>query len=439
MFYQRDIIDISLWGYTVMPNTGTVSNSEKDPCNVDKLTPLLDYARLHGVHCDKLRRALQCGAFQSALKKDRRWFIDPAELYPNKQGARTYSRFTYTERLTLEKMLKVNTPVKKIAAALDKTPSAVYREIKRGQCEQLTSELTPVVRYFADVAEERYRERVKLCGTALKIGNDIKYANYLETLVSKQKFSPAAAIAKAAEKGYATHISVNTFYNYVDGGVFRSLTRDCLPCGGKRKRKYGKIKKAKRPPAGASIEKRSDEVKLRQTFGHWEMDTVHGKANTKGTLLVLTERLSRYELIIPMTKCKTSSVVAILDKLKRKYGNAFGNIFKTITVDNGSEFADYLQIQRAVDGYLYSETQLYFCHPYSSFERGSNENANKLIRRWIPKGTPIEHYNSKQIAGIQDWMNSYPRKIFNWSCSKDLFDYHFKQIADNRIPYHIMG
>lgn len=107
--------------------------------------------------------------------------------------------------------------------------------------------------------------------------------------------------------------------------------------------------------------------------------------------------------------------VRALDILQRRYGADFPRIFKTITVDNGCEFADVKGIEK--DG----RTQLYFCHPYSSWERGSNENLNKMIRRFVPKGFSINKVSRKQVHRIQTFMNSYPRKILGWRCADDVF------------------
>ena len=114
------------------------------------------------------------------------------------------------------------------------------------------------------------------------------------------------------------------------------------------------------------------------------------------------------------------SVVKALNTLERRYGEMFSLLFLTITVDNGSEFADCAGMERSClrEG---QRTKLYYCHPYSSWERGSNENQNRLIRRWIPKGTPIERYSDAEIAKIEEWINHYPRAIFKGKAAVDVF------------------
>ena len=104
-----------------------------------------------------------------------------------------------------------------------------------------------------------------------------------------------------------------------------------------------------------------------------------------------------------------------------KIGSArFRKTFKTITVDNGGELMDTVGIEKSCKT-KGSRTTIYYCHPYSSWKRGSNENANSLIRRFIPKGTPIENYTDKQILKIEQWINNYPRKILGYQSANMLY------------------
>jgi len=313
---------------------------------------------------------------------------------------------------------------KDIATELCFHISSVYREIKRGKFEHLQSDLSLKVVYSPEVADRKYREYLAAKGAQLKIGNDHDLAKYLENKIVAEKYSPYAALQSILNHNlqFRTSICTTTLYTYIDKGVFLLLSKAYLPTKEKRKRKKGKVRRS-RAPKGDSIEKRPDIVNRRETFGHWEMDTVKGKAETKKVILVLTERLSRQEIKIPMSRNTSDNVVKSLDKLESEYGELFAKIFQTITVDNGSEFAycDEMESSCIHDG---KRTKMYYCHPWSSWERGSNENQNKLIRRFIPKGTPIENYSANEIAAIQDWINNYPRKILGGQCSNDLFAEH---------------
>lgn len=189
-------------------------------------------------------------------------------------------------------------------------------------------------------------------------------------------------------------------------------------CQGHDPNKVRKV--AARKAAGTSIEERPAEIDSRDEVGHWEMDCVVGKRGTKKTLLVLTERKTRKEIIIPMKDQTTGSVVAALDRLERKYGSLFSKVFQTITVDNGSEFADAAGIEKSCrrNG---NRTKVYYCHPYSSYERGSNECLNKMIRRWFPKGTDFRKITKAAIQAVEDWMNNYPREILGFRTADAVF------------------
>ena len=144
------------------------------------------------------------------------------------------------------------------------------------------------------------------------------------------------------------------------------------------------------------------------------MDTVYSKQTKKTTLLVLTERKGRGECIIKMKSRTENEVKRALDRLERILTpKGFREIFKTITCDNGGEFADPNLIEKACINKKIPRTVLYYCHPYSSWERGSNENNNRFIRRWIKKGEDFGDYSDEEIQEIQDWVNDYPRRIFD--------------------------
>ena len=330
-----------------------------------------------------------------------------------------YKHFTYTERLQIEAWKKVKTPVAKMAQLLGKSRSAVYTELKRGKCELRAKDWTMYESYSATIAEDKYRRNLQAKGAGLKIGSDYDYADFLERKIKDEKFSPEAAIAEAEKSGFQTKISSTTLYRYIDIGVFFRLTNKDLPVKGHRKPGKGYRRTAARPPAGISIERRDPNIADRIESGHWEMDTVVGSKNKGAALLVLTERKTRHEIIRRLQSKTKENVVKALDQIERNIGKKrFREIFRTITVDNGAEFqdADGMESSR-VGG---KRTDIYYCHPYSSFERGSNENQNKLIRRWFPKGTNFDKVSRKEIQALEDWINRYPRRLFGGRSSTDI-------------------
>ena len=152
----------------------------------------------------------------------------------------------------------------------------------------------------------------------------------------------------------------------------------------------------------------------KEVFGHWELDTVVGKQRTKSALLVMTERSRGIELVRKIESKSQECVVAELDKLERNLGSKnFRELFKTITCDNGCENLNFEEMERSVLTNI-PRTHVYYAHPYSAWERGANECANNLIRRFIPKGSDISKFPKKFISYVQKWMNSYPRKKLDW-------------------------
>ena len=161
---------------------------------------------------------------------------------------------------------------------------------------------------------------------------------------------------------------------------------------------------------GERIEKRPDVVDSREEFGHWEIDTVAGLRSDKDhALLTLTERKTRYEVIIKIDGKSSNPVNQALSALREAAGANFEILFKTITSDNGTEFSG---ITALLEGVM---TSVYFTHPYSSWERGTNENHNGMIRRFIPKRTRMESVSLATIRRVQDWMNTLPRKILGYA------------------------
>lgn len=149
------------------------------------------------------------------------------------------------------------------------------------------------------------------------------------------------------------------------------------------------------------------------------MDYVVGRQYTRNVLLVLTERLTRYEIIMKMPNRKAATVVEYLDKLERKHGKRFRKLFKSITVDNGSEFADFAGLEKSVYGGR--RTTVYYCHPYTSCERGTNERINRDIRRLFPKGTDFSKVTDKHVQAAAQWVNAYPRELFDFGTSAEEF------------------
>ena len=336
----------------------------------------------------------------------------------NKNG----QHLKYEDRLKLEALLKAGVPLKEISQILGgRSERNIRREIKRGTVTLLNSDYTTREEYSADAGQRIHDELGSHKGPSLKIGNNFKLVEFLEEKISKEKYSPYAALEAAKQdENIDVNICLKTVYNYIDEGLFLNITNKDLPVKNKpKKRGYDHVRTA-HTHQGTSISERPKEIEARAEFGHWEMDTVVGKKKSKTVLLVLTERALNIEIIRKMTNKSQECVVKELDKLERKMGSSgFRSVFKTITCDNGCENLDAEGIERSVltKG---ARTKVYYAHPYSSWERGSNECANKLIRRFIPKKADIATFSKKYIKYIEHWINNYPRKMFGGLSSYQL-------------------
>ena len=344
-----------------------------------------------------------------------------------------YTRFTYTDRIKLEALYNAKTSIKDISRYLDKHISSIYRELSHGFYQHLNTDYTYTKKYSADKAHRYARFNSTTKGRQMKIGNDHKFVKFVEKMI-KKKYSPAAILAYIKEHNlkFKTNVCITTLYSYIDKGVFLHVTNNNLLYKGSRRKRYRKVQTAKRPPRGESIEHRPKEVAERSTFGHWEMDSVIGKREKGNTLVVLTERLTRKEIIFKAKDKTALTTVQLLNRLERYLGKDFCKIFKTITVDNGSEFSSYDLMEQSCLTKK-PRTKIYYCHPYSSWERGSNENQNRMIRRFIPKGSSIKPYSTEDIKAIEDYINNYPRKIFNYKSSQQLFESELSKINVKKI------
>lgn len=335
-----------------------------------------------------------------------------------------YKHLTWHDRLKIDKMKREGKKQVEIAHALHVNESTISRELRRSTYEHLNSDLTTETRYNPDGAQRRYDFNKTAKGAPLKIGSDHALAAYIETKIADEKYSPCAVLAEIENNPdlqFSVTICRATLYKYIDQGVFLRITNSDLPFRGKR-RNHRKTKKvrAARPSRGESIEKRPDHINDRSEFGHWEQDLVDGCRGSKSNVLVLTERQTREEIVIKIPDKTTESVVAALDMLERKYGDYFKQVFKSITMDNGSEFADCEGMERSVSGG--QRTICYYCHPSNPQERGSNEKQNQMLRRHFPKGTNFDGVTEEAFEDVTSWLNLYPRKILGWSNSQALFD-----------------
>jgi len=332
-----------------------------------------------------------------------------------------WEHLTEKDRYKIEALSEQGLTPAQIGASM--TPQrdrrTIEREIARGLTEQRDYLWRVRYEYCADSGQRVHDERAANKGRGLKIGHDHKLAKHIEDKIKNDKWSPDVIIGriKAERLQFETSICTKTVYNYIDKGIFAEISNQDLWMKQEgKKRDYRKIRTvALNNKNGKSITERPKEADERAEKGHWEIDLVVSKQGTKPVILTLVERLTRKSLYVLVKNKTQKEVVAAIKRVRRRVGGDFSEIFKSITADNGSEFLDSDAIKKAANC-----NEVYYAHPYSSWERGSNENGNRILRRFVPKGTDMGTLTVRELQRIEDWVNNYPRKILGYKSANEI-------------------
>lgn len=322
--------------------------------------------------------------------------------------SRHYQQLQSTERGAIETLNRQGKSIRFIATELRRSASTISRELRRGTTTQIDSQRHCTFQaYFAETGE------------AVKQQNR-RNSQYKGIFDDCQAF--LSELVKALKMDFRVY-SVDTFvhcfkvdhpnlkcpstptvYRYIDDCRLPLRNQD-LPMKLRRreKRHQPRHSRMNKHILGQSIEKRPAVVETRAELGHWEGDLVKGKRiNSEPALMTLTERVSRLEIIVKIPDYHASTCRNALQDILDDYGPEY---FKTVTFDNGSEFS---QLNNVIG------TEVYFAHPYSPWERGTNENANGMLREFVPKGQSISSLSIVDIQKIQDTLNSRPRRSLNY-------------------------
>ena len=328
----------------------------------------------------------------------------------------------WEERLRIETLHREGLSAARIGERLGRPAITIRRELERGWVTHRTGKYRAEERYSADRGQTVYEQRMKAKGRKPKAEPALAGQLHLHIVVHRRSPEVAAALMKEEGSGHA--VCFKTIYNHIDRGLVPGVTNESL--WEKRSRRKGRkslCRQRKRAvEAGHGIEDRPEGADNRLEPGHWEIDLVVGaKGKGPAALLSLTERKSRKQIIRKLKDGTQKAVVRAINGIERQMGTgAFRAVFKSITADNGSEFLDREALERSVSAG--TRTHIYYAHPYSSWERGSNENANRMIRRFIPKGSDISRLTRRQIQQVEDWMNNYPRKILDFETAEQRFN-----------------
>ena len=304
-----------------------------------------------------------------------------------------YKQLTEGQRYQISALLKAVTSQKDIALILDVSASTVSRELERNTGKRGYRPKQAHIK-----AERRRQEAGKAITMTFAVVTLIETKIWLD-------WSPEQ-VSGWLEKEETIYISHERIYQHVwtdkrqGGELFKHLRQS----NKKRKKQYGSKDKRGQIRNRISIEERPEVVETKTRIGDWEIDTVIGK-NHKGALVTIVDRVSKFTLIKKVDSKQAKVVTEATITLLKPYLDKT----HTITADNGKEFAGHEILSEAL------ETEVYFAHPYSSWERGLNENTNGLIRQYFVKGSSFENITNEEVEAVMEKLNHRPRKTLNYN------------------------
>lgn len=306
-----------------------------------------------------------------------------------------------------------------IARELGCSPSTVANELQRGTPPRKSSK-GKAPGYSAKRGEAVYRSNRSRSRRKHRLEGCTAFAAWVIKQVREHKWSLDACVGYARQHNLfpaGEMVCTRTLYHEIwAGNLELSITE--LPEAIKRKQNSRSRPHQRKKNYGKDIAERPELAAQRIEEGHWEGDTVVGKrAGKEAVILSLLEKKTQHYLALRIPGKDSASVLQAMQQLKEEYGEQFAQVFKTITVDNGSEFADFAQVENW-------GCQVYFAHPYTSWERAQNERHNGLFRAFVPKGASIETFSSEDILAAADELNGRPRRKLNYQTPEELFD-HF--------------
>lgn len=318
----------------------------------------------------------------------------------------SYSHLTEKERYVISH-LRSTFSIREIARRLNRHHSTISRELKRAKARY------SIAVYWYDWAQPLARERVCKPRHLRRLSNS-RLVKYVVTRLRKQ-WSPEE-ISNRLRSDYpdddSMRVSPETIYRWVyheatgTGILYHNLRR-----GRKKRRRQKRYGKGYRFAGRKCITERPEAVNERQRFGDWEGDTIEGKKSS-GYIATVVERESRYLLA---TKLENKMAATLTAQGTKSFRSIPRKMRKTLTVDNGSEFADFKEFERKTG------LDIYFAKPYSPWQRGANENTNGLLRQYFPKGTDFKKVTEEDVIKAVKRLNNRPRKCLGYRTPSEIF------------------
>lgn len=341
-----------------------------------------------------------------------------------------YTHLSEKEREEIYFMFQSGTKQKDIAKILGRDPWTISREKTRNSTvfpkakNGVKDKNKEDYHYLPDRAQKKYMDRRKLCGWRPPLKNPQIFEYVIEHL--RARWSPDI-ISGSLRIGYPDEMKIRISHECIYQFIYSKkweelgLKQHLIRAHKRRKKKTGRsVRSIPRIPNRLDISFRPESVLSRKEFGHFEGDSILSVRPSKSALRTEVERKSRkiFAGKIPRKTAENTKKATIL-----LYKDIPKQAIKSITWDNGSEHSKHEEVSKEL------WTTIYFSRPYHSWERGTNEHANGMIRRFFPKGTNFDDISDQQLQNVVDYLNNRPRKILNYKTSNEIFEQYLSTLS----------
>jgi IS30 family transposase len=323
---------------------------------------------------------------------------------------KTYVRLTLSERIIIETLLGEKKTKSEIAQKLKRTRKTIGNEINRWVGDSSGHYRAELAHGYSKLINDNKRTKDKIT-----LSKALKMQVYRGLLGHLSPEMISGRLRLLYPDDPTMNISYETIYRYIyshpQGTINRKLIKLLLHQKSRRRKSKRREGFSTKIREGLSIDNRPPEIEERQEVGHWEGDLVIG-AKQHSCIGTLVERKTRYAILLKLPNKKSDIVCKTFSKALNKHPEEFR---KTMTYDNGTEMAEHKELTRETG------MSVYFAHSYSSWERGTNENTNGLVRRFYPKKTDFNNVSEVELKKLQDHLNNRPRKVLGYYTPKEMY------------------
>ena len=323
---------------------------------------------------------------------------------------RNYTHLKLSDRQQFSSYLEMNLSIKQISQRLGKHRSSIYRELKRNN---ISSNYSPYK------AQDRAKnQRVLKSSSQLKIETNERLRCHI-FLKLEEGWSPEQISGRLKRENSSDYVCHETIYRYIYRQQEKRLYYLLTHKRANRRSKYGRKPHTRPYLNRRSIHNRAQSIELRKIIGHWEGDTLQFSSLSRN-ITTLVERKTRFLFLIKNENKKTKTVV---DGITKVIDQNSKKLWKSITFDRGSEFMNFIEIEKKICG------NTYFCDPHSPWQRGSNENMNGRLRRFLPRKTDINSISQEDLISLQTKLNNTPRKCLGFKTPTEALSHNLKRVC----------